>query len=226
MCIDIAHRVGVYRKKADRAIIVSHKAQNGIIRARRALKGTGSDATARGFDTQTATLLHKVKQLSGVCQAWSKHKDIFAKGLDGDNIEVYKHASLEEHNKTLLAHRQNGAKQHHSHPNISDEVSIRRQGLENTKRSNTQLCLQYSQDSTMKAAQSAATATAVATGTASKDDCESLVEPDQHQPRASTPCQLKSESPSRVDFNPVQNRLLSIAHVSDQSLSGSSRSPY
>ncbi|GFR61777.1 sorting nexin-10, partial [Elysia marginata] len=60
-CIDIAHRVGVYRKKADRAIIVrltSHKAQNDIIRARRALKGTGIMIT-EDSTPKNAALLHK-----------------------------------------------------------------------------------------------------------------------------------------------------------------------
>ena len=83
--IEVAHRLGSYQSKKDRAVIVRfnlRKVTEEVTSRRRASKGSGI-VIAKDLTKINATRYQKVRELSGVVRAWARRGEIYALGQNG-----------------------------------------------------------------------------------------------------------------------------------------------
>lgn len=95
--IDVAHRLGQFRKDGNRPIIckfVSRETKNSVLRNRRNLKGSPF-VIREDLTTKNAKLLENTSQHPNVKNAWSDDGKIIALLQSGVKIRVHIHSNLE-----------------------------------------------------------------------------------------------------------------------------------
>ncbi|GFS17934.1 LINE-1 type transposase domain-containing protein 1 [Elysia marginata] len=102
--IDVADRIGPFKKDYDRALIVrftTHSAASEVLAKRRALKGSGI-TIAEDLTPTNAAKFRKFREIKCVQRAWTKRGEIYVKGEDGFVLKVGPRDTVEDITKRLL----------------------------------------------------------------------------------------------------------------------------
>ncbi|GFS09554.1 LINE-1 type transposase domain-containing protein 1 [Elysia marginata] len=118
--IDVAHRIGPFKKEYDRAVIVrftTHRAANEVLAKRRALKGSGI-TIAEDLTPTNAAKFRKFREIKCVQRAWTKRGEIYVKREDGLILKVGPRDTVEDITKRLLTQTRSTHQKQNKHSAI------------------------------------------------------------------------------------------------------------
>ncbi|GFR68280.1 hypothetical protein ElyMa_002017100 [Elysia marginata] len=187
--IEIAHRLGRFRKESERSIIVrftSQKVTNRILSSCRAFKGTGI-VCLENLTKMNLDRLRKIKDLEDTEKTWTKRGTTYALNRDSKIFKFHPKYSIVEFSAMLNKNKTNNVLKGHSQP----RPHPRRSEPSNTaERSATSVCKSGSEGDL--------SVIFPARGTG--------------RPRQSTPRPEEQKSTVNENRLPVVNRLMNIAN--------------
>ncbi|GFR59737.1 LINE-1 type transposase domain-containing protein 1 [Elysia marginata] len=202
--IDVAHRIGPFKKEYDRAVIVrfiTHRAANEVLAKRRALKGSGI-TIAEDLTPTNAAKFPKFREIKSVQRAWTKRGEIYVKREDGLVLKVGPRDTVEDITKRLLTQTRSTHQKQNKHSAI----------LQHAQPDKPKTQTHTGGTSTRKdreKSRSPANVTNYSATTYTPEPTASVV-----CPLASTPCE-RVDSPTQeldhINVTPVQKRLISMA---------------